>query len=324
MTPSTEFLIRRLRLRHFQLLEHLGQTGSLRAAAGALSVTQPAVSKMLHEIEQAFGMRLFERGRRGVEPNAFGLIAIHHARAILGEVDRAAEEINAMRGGANAILRLGTLSITSIVPAAIVDLCARNPGAQVRIREAALRDLLPMLLDGELDCVFGAMTSDALERPVAEAVGAQMIFEDWICAIVADSHPLSGAGHSDWASLAAERWVAPPRETPIRQQFIASFLQLGLKPPVPVIETLSPVTMIELLRLDPTLIALVRFESVRNDTLAGMRRLEIRPRMPLPPLCVLTRARGGPMPEIVGEFIAALRRAAQPARQKKTNTPGSA
>lgn len=53
MNVSADFMLRRLRLRDLQLLVALDHDGSLRAAASALNLTQPAVSKMLEEIERA-------------------------------------------------------------------------------------------------------------------------------------------------------------------------------------------------------------------------------------------------------------------------------
>lgn len=317
MNVSPDYLLRRLRLRHLQLLVILEREGSLRATASALNLTQPAASKMLQEIEQAFGGRLFERSRRGVEPNAAGRPLVHRARVVLAEIERAAGEVEAIRGGASSTLRLGTLSITSIVPSAVVDLCGRIPGARVRIREAGLPELLPRLQNGELDCVFGAVTGDALVAQATELPEVETIFPDRLCALVAEGHPLAQARRVAWRDLVGLRWIAPPPETPIRQHFVAAFLRIGCVPPDPVVETLSPVTMIELLRRDASLIALVRDESTRFGAPEGLRRLEIGAPMLLPPLCVLTRRTGVEHPEILSVFIDALRRAARRARTRR-------
>ncbi len=323
MTASADFLLRRLRLRHLQLLVLLAQEGSLRGAATLLNLTQPAVTKMLHEIEQAFGGRLFDRGRRGVEANAQGLAAVHYARLILNEVDRVASEVKALQGGAVATLRLGTLSITSIVPSAVVDLCTRMPGAHVRITEGAMHGLLPQLQEGEIDCVFGAITAETLAAPSIASLHAEVIFKDRLCALVSEEHPLAGQGPLHWRELAGMRWAAPPRYTQVGQQFAAAFLHLGIEPPDPVVETLSPVTLVELLRRDPTLIAAVRDESTRFEVLSGLRRLEIVPRVSLPPLCVFTRRPDAPTTAIVAEFLQSLRRAARTMRTSRRPRAGS-
>jgi DNA-binding transcriptional LysR family regulator len=284
----------------------------LRAAAETLNLTQPAVSKMLHEIEQAFGVRLFNRGRRGVEPNAFGRSVIHRALVVMSELAHSIDEVQATQGGASAIVRVGTLSITSIVPAAIVDLMRRLPGVRVQIHEGPVRELLNLLLDAKLDCVFGALPAEVLARGSLELVRSEAIFEDHVCAVISDANPLSRKRRLHWADLTAQKWLLPPRDSPLCQAFMAAFLNQGLTPPKPAVETLSPVTLGMLLRLDSSLIGLVRYESVRqNDAFPAAQRVEIDPKAALPSLCVLTRRTAVQSPEVVEMFIESLRRAAR-------------
>lgn len=295
-------------MKHFQLLSVLGRCGTLGAASEALALTQPAISKMLREIELAFGARLFERGRRGVEPNALGRAAIRHARTMLGEVGLLADELQAMAHGASALLRLGTLSITAVVPAAIVALRRRVPRAQVRIREGAIAELLSLLLEGELDCVFGAIAPDALATGAIRHLRWQSVLEDHLCALVSEANPLAAATALHWKDLSAAPWVAMPRETVVRQRFMEAFVRQGLVPPQPVVETLSPVTVAALVREDPTLLGLARHETPRQqELLAGVRRLPVSPRMPLPPLCLITRRGPAGSTELLHAFVESVR-----------------
>jgi len=75
MSNGFDFLVRRLRLRHLELLVALGEAGTMRAAADRLHLSQPAISKMLLETEDALGARLFERSRQGVHPTPAGAAA---------------------------------------------------------------------------------------------------------------------------------------------------------------------------------------------------------------------------------------------------------
>ncbi|TAM53956.1 MAG: LysR family transcriptional regulator, partial [Burkholderiaceae bacterium] len=61
MTGGADYLVRRLRLRHLELLVALAEAGTMRGAAERLHLSQPAISKMLNEIESGFGVRLFDR-----------------------------------------------------------------------------------------------------------------------------------------------------------------------------------------------------------------------------------------------------------------------
>ena len=310
-TSGLDYLVRRLRLRHFELLAQLADTGTVRGAAERLNLSQPAISKMLVEIEDAFGARLFERSRQGVKANPFGVAAVHHARIILGELSRATDEIDAMRTGASAMLRVGTLSVTAAVPAAIVDLHARMPGAAVQIREGRVQALMQRLLEGELDCVFGAITPEALATGSLQSVQSEVLLEDQLCVLASTANRQVRRRRMRWVDLRASRWVAPPRETLVRQAFMTAFLNQGLDPPVPVIEAMSSVTVGTVLRMDPSLLCAVRGEHARDEIArGGVRRVAVSPVIPLPPLCLFTRRGELEHPLVVREFARALRRTA--------------
>ncbi|MCZ8256408.1 MAG: LysR family transcriptional regulator, partial [Polaromonas sp.] len=80
---ETERLVARLRFRHLRLITELQRGGSLRAAAQALNLTQPALSKALAEIEGAFGFALFTRTARGLTPTPQGVVALRGAALLL-------------------------------------------------------------------------------------------------------------------------------------------------------------------------------------------------------------------------------------------------
>lgn len=289
MSDQADFLLRRLRIRHVQLLVMLAEKASVRSAAAAMHLSQPAVSKMLTEVEAAFGERLFERHRSGVIPNAYGLAAIHRSRVVLGELQVAAQEMQSIRGG-GGVLRVGTLSVTDLIPVAVAGLLAKVPGARVQIHEARVQELIQLLLDGELDCVFGALSPSALESAPIEELTMEVVMQDWLCALMSPQHALAGKRQLNWSDISALRWVAPMRSTVVRQAFMSAFTHRGLPPPPPVVEVTSPVTLRALLAVDSGLVGVVRFESGRQAAaLAGLRLLKIEPHIELPPLCFFTR-----------------------------------
>src|SRR5215831_8499715 len=66
---------RRLKLRDLDVLLAVVETGSMGKAAKRLNISQPAVSKAVVELEDALGVRLLDRSRRGVVPTPYGLAA---------------------------------------------------------------------------------------------------------------------------------------------------------------------------------------------------------------------------------------------------------
>ncbi len=315
MSTHPDYLVRRLRLRHLELMVALADEGTMRAAAGRLHLSQPALSKMLAEVEAGFGARLFERSPQGVSPNALGQAVIYRARVMLGELARGKDEVDALRTGAEGVLRLGTLSVTAAVPRAVARLRERIPGARVQIHEGRVRDMIRRLLDGELDCVFGAVTPELLTSDLLSLLRPEVLLKDELCVLCATDHALARHRRLRWADLHAVPWIAPPKDTLVRQAFMTAFLNEGLSPPEPAIEVLSSVTVSSLLRLAPALLAAVRFEHA-SDELArgGIRRLAVGPVMPLPSLGLYTR-RGTERPApLVEAFAQAIRKVGRLAR----------
>jgi DNA-binding transcriptional LysR family regulator len=308
MDSRADHLIRRLRLRHLELLVSLAEAGTMRAAAGRLHLSQPAISKMLVEAEDALGARLFDRTRQGVQATAAGHAAVRRARVALGELAHACDEVGALHKGVSAVLRVGTFSVTAAVPAAVVQLRRRLPGAAVRLHEGRVRELIQLLLEGELDCVFGALTPELLDDELLRALQSELLLEDRLCVLAAESNPLLRRRGLRWAQLTGEHWVAPPKRTLVRQAFMTAFLNEGAEPPEPVIETLSSVTIGAVLRLDPSLLCAVRHEHARDEVArGGVRQLAVRPAVPLPPLGLFTRRGGIDTAPVVREFAQALR-----------------
>lgn len=308
--PSADRLIHRLRLRHLEMLVTLAEAGTVRAAAHDLHLSQPAVSKMLAETEAVLGARLFERSHQGVHPTPAGQAAVHRARVALAELVQAHDEVDAIGRGTSAVLRVGTFSVTAAVPAAVVRLRQRMPGVSVHLHEDRVRALIRMLLDGELDCVFGALTNELLDSAQLRQLNSDVLLEDRLCVLVAEGHPWLRRRGLRWQDLAGAAWVAPPRQTLVRQAFMTAFLDAGVDPPEPVIETLSSVTIGAVLRLDPTLVCAVRHEHLRDELArGGVRQLGVRPEVPLPPLGLFTRRSDvEPLP-VVREFARAVRSA---------------
>src|SRR3954471_14092237 len=106
---SNWFVTSRLKTRQIVLLLHLDEKRSVIRAAEAAGMTQPAASKLLTELEDALGVKLFDRHARGIEPTWYGDILIKHARAALGEIGRAHEEIMALKAGLSGLASIGTV-----------------------------------------------------------------------------------------------------------------------------------------------------------------------------------------------------------------------
>jgi DNA-binding transcriptional LysR family regulator len=100
----------RLKTRHLLLLVRLAEHASLVGAAHAANMSQPAASRLLGEMEALLRVPLFERHARGVTATRYGESLIRHARLALADIERAHEDIAALRDG-----RVGNVAIGTVV-----------------------------------------------------------------------------------------------------------------------------------------------------------------------------------------------------------------
>ncbi|MDQ0036924.1 DNA-binding transcriptional LysR family regulator [Variovorax boronicumulans] len=308
MDTKTDRLVRTLRLRHLELLVALSETPTMRGAAARLHLSQPAISKMLGELEGCFGARLFERSHQGIQANALGSSAVVRARAILHELARATEDVDAMQRGVTAVLRVGAPSVTATVPAAIVRLRERLPGAAVQLREGRVHELIHRLLDGELDCVFGAITPELISSDLIPLLEPVLLLKDELCVLASTANRRIAGRTFKWADLQTAQWVLPPKETLVRQAFMTVFLNSGVTPPVPVIEAMSSVTIGTVLRQDPSLLCAVRLEHALDEVArGGVHRLAVGPRVDLPSFGLFFRRDGLERTAILTAFADAIR-----------------
>lgn len=126
-----------LKLRHLQLLVSLDEFRHLGRAAEFLSVTQPAVSKTLAEIERMFDLELFVRSTRGTEPTAYGSAVVRFARSVLADYGRTRDEIAAVASGAAGRTSVGAMVVAtpSLLMRAVALLKERSTQTTVMIEE---------------------------------------------------------------------------------------------------------------------------------------------------------------------------------------------
>jgi LysR family transcriptional regulator, low CO2-responsive transcriptional regulator len=131
-------------------------TGSARAAAAHLSVTESAVSAALAALHREVGVPLFERSGRGLQLTEAGAAFADYARRILGLIE---EGVAAARQGAApelGRLRLGAVTTAGeyLVPGLLASFRARYPDVEVGL-EIGVRDrVLRQLADHQLDVVI--------------------------------------------------------------------------------------------------------------------------------------------------------------------------
>ncbi|MFA6264882.1 MAG: pca operon transcription factor PcaQ [Pseudolabrys sp.] len=227
----------RIRFRHLHCFLAIAQHHSVGAAADALAITQPALSKTLRELEDELGVRLFERGRRGMTLSRFGEIFLQHAAGSIASLHHGIDSIDVAReAGAHAVT-VGALPNVAarLMPEAVRLFNQNASGTLVRIVDGGNSRLLDQLRLGELELVVGRL-----------AKGEHMtglifdhLYSESLSIVVRRKHPLAAAKRFTLASIAAYPWILPDQGTIIRQEVDRFLLAEGITALVTIIESTS-------------------------------------------------------------------------------------
>jgi DNA-binding transcriptional LysR family regulator len=297
--------LERLRLRDLHLLDVLAREGSLRKAAEQLHVSQPAVSRMVREIESAFGGALFLRTRRGVVANARLRALLRRSRVALGEVRTAAEELR----GATAVrpvLRIGANLhlLTHLLPQVIARLHAGDPALRFALSEGSSTRLVESLLAGDLDCVVGRPFAEPGRTPFARDLAFWPVCAGRLCVVANPRHRLARRRRLSFADLAGEAWALSAARGQSRELLSQAFLRAGFPPPEPLIECRPFHANLGIAAEMPLLTVAMYAEARRAQSRGLVRILPIDLGVGMPPIAFVCRALSAADP-----LIAAVREA---------------
>jgi len=202
---------RRIKFRHLNAFSAIARAKSFKLAAEQLSLTQPAISKTLKELEDILGAALMERSRAGVALTPEGEVFLQFAEQSTAALRHGLRSIKANISAASQ-LKVGALpSVASaLLPAAVMAFTDKSPDTRIEIHEGPHTDLTARLRSGGLDLVVGR-----LGKPdtMVGLTFQQLYSEDVMVVATPDSPALQVRSFAD---LAPFRVLYPPEESAIR------------------------------------------------------------------------------------------------------------
>ncbi|MDR7151652.1 DNA-binding transcriptional LysR family regulator [Hydrogenophaga palleronii] len=231
------FIRARLKTRQLLLLVALAEEGNIHRAAQVLSMTQPAASKLLKDLEDVLEVSLFERLPRGMRPTWYGETMIRHARMALANLNQAHDELNALKTGHFGQVGIGAITSPglSLLPAAVAQVKQEHPSLRISLDIETSPVLLDRLEQGKLDIVVGRLFAEHDKTHLRY----EPLTEEMVCAITRPGHPLAGMSGLTLRDVVAAGWIVPPAGSVLRHRFDLMFQQDGLAPPLNIIETSS-------------------------------------------------------------------------------------
>jgi LysR family hydrogen peroxide-inducible transcriptional activator len=162
--------------------EHL----HFRDAAGAIGMSQPALSGAVSALEETLGVTLLERTTRKVLLSPEGERIAVRAKAVLAEVGALMEEAEAVRAPFTGVLRLGVIPTVApyLLPTVLRLVHDRYPHLDLQVHEEQTANLLDGLTSGRLDLLLLAV-------PLGVPGVAELFDEDFVLVTPLD-HWLGG------------------------------------------------------------------------------------------------------------------------------------
>jgi LysR family nitrogen assimilation transcriptional regulator len=141
--------------------------GSLNAAAAAISVAQPALTRAIHQLEQALGVKVLQRTPRGVHLTAAGATLYAAAQRMLREAQEVRRALEQHSGVQESSVTLGAPpTLARVLVPGIFETCQRQIGLHLSVREAFTPVLLEWLAKGMVDVAVITRTDIVDRSPV--------------------------------------------------------------------------------------------------------------------------------------------------------------
>ena len=191
-------------LHDLQAFVAVAERHSFRQAATDLFLSQPALSRRIEKLEEALGVKLFERTTRRVQLTNVGQAFLVNVRDALNGLE------DAVLGVADlAAHRTGTVTFACVpsavwhfLPDVLKRFSAQFPKIRVRVHDESAQDVLNLVLTGEAD--FGISFTGA-ENP--EIHFQPIHVESYVLAMRRD-HPLAKRRKLNWRDTVDERYIS--------------------------------------------------------------------------------------------------------------------
>ena len=235
--PWNDSIKRRLKLRELDILLAVIQSRGMAKAAVRLNMTQPAVSKAIADLEQTLGVRLVDRGRRGVEPTSFGRSLIKRSIAIFDELRQGVEDIEFLSDPTAGELRIGTSESMAAGPvlAIIERLNRRYPRMVFNIVIGDAEKLCHELVERNIEFAISRIT----QRVDEAQFDLETLFYDSLVVAAGTQSPWARRRKISLPQLMNEPWALMPFDTVPGGLMAQALHANGLERPRATVITLS-------------------------------------------------------------------------------------
>jgi len=244
----------------------IANAGSFTVAARTLGLSQPTIHRAARNLEAIAGTPFFTARASGVRLTAAADAFMRGAKLAQNEIRQAVEDISRENGVERGTFVLGSLPLarTAIVPKAIHAMVSNVEGFQVRVVEGPYAELLRSLLEGDIDCLIGA-----LRHPIpTDDIEQELLFQDALAIVAHPSHPLVDQPIVTLDDTVEFPWIAPPKETPAGQ-YLFDTLQIHKRAKSPVRVVSSSMAVLRGVLTEGPYVSIVSRHQINVDEALG-------------------------------------------------------
>jgi LysR family transcriptional regulator, hca operon transcriptional activator len=219
-----------MELRHLRYFVAVAEEGSLtNAAERRLHTAQPSLSRQIRDLELEVGVKLLERGARGVELTTAGRTFLDHARLALLQVEAAGEAARRAARPEKSAFVVGFLTGHEVtwLPDALRILREEEPDIEITLVSQPSPDLAGALMRGKVDVAF-------LRRETqAPGIAFKFMMKEPLVAMVPTGHRLAAHKEITPQEIAGETYITPTRYAPVLKSVIDGYMAkfgITLKP----------------------------------------------------------------------------------------------
>jgi len=217
---------RAINFRQLEAFRAVMLTGSITRAGHSLSISQPAVSRLIKDLEYELKLDLFVRQGTHVVPTEEGRELYREVERHFSGAERIREAARALRLSKAGYLHIGTMPNLSMVclPKAVSVMLTRYPGLVISVHPDSSVNLVQMMVHGQLDVAYAAPPSDSrglthVEFPSTTA----------IC-VMPKAHRLASKRSISIGDLHGEDFISLGSSSMQRIQLNAALLEAGVHP----------------------------------------------------------------------------------------------
>lgn len=211
--------------RQLQAFIALTEQRSFTRAAALCHLSQPAFSALIGQLEEALGIRLFDRSTRHVEPTAEGREFEISARRVLTEFDAALAGVSdqlARRRGRVSIALLPSLA-AGWLPQVLQAYSTRYPGIEIEVADVLSEACVDRVRSGRADFALAAIRADTPE------LQAEPFCSDGFHLVCPAGHPLTRLAEVEPQDVAAYPFIHMARTSSVRQYLDAALHPLQMQ-----------------------------------------------------------------------------------------------